>query len=134
MGGRAQRDRRAPEDYALYLGKLAPNKGTDYLVDVVTKADLDWRLIVAGDGPDRAVALERAARASGRAVEFRGWMDRPESIRRVSGAAVLIFPSRGPESLSRVLPNARAPRSQRARRRDRGHGHGRHTQTSSSPA
>jgi glycosyltransferase involved in cell wall biosynthesis len=97
--------RRSP--YALYLGKLAPNKGTDYLADVVTNADLDWPLIVAGDGPDRA-ALEQAARASGRAIEFRGWVDKDESTRLLAGASMLIFPSRGPESLSRVLLEASA--------------------------
>jgi glycosyltransferase involved in cell wall biosynthesis len=93
--------------YALYLGKLAPNKGTRYLVDVVTKADLDWKLIVAGDGPDRA-ALEQQARASGRGIEFRGWVDKEESTRLLAGASLLIFPSRGPESLSRVLIEASA--------------------------
>jgi glycosyltransferase involved in cell wall biosynthesis len=97
------------EAYALYLGKLAPNKGTDYLVDVVTKADLDWKLIVAGDGPDRA-ALEAKARASGRPIEFRGWVERAEAVRLLAGASMLIFPSRGPESLSRVLIEASALR------------------------
>ncbi len=93
--------------YALYLGKLAPNKGARYLVDVVTKADLDWTVIVAGDGPDRAV-LEENARASGRTIEFRGWVDKDESTRLLAGASMLIFPSRGPESLSRVLIEASA--------------------------
>ena len=95
------------ERYALYLGKLAPNKGTRYLVDVVARANLDWTLIVAGDGPDRP-ALEQAARASGRAIEFRGWVDKQEAARLLSGASLLIFPSRGPESLSRVLIEASA--------------------------
>jgi glycogen synthase len=95
------------EEYALYLGKLAPNKGTQYLVDVVTTADLDWKLIVAGDGPGRAT-LEQAARVSGRPIEFRGWVDKEESVRLLAGASMLIFPSRGPESLSRVLIEAGA--------------------------
>jgi glycosyltransferase involved in cell wall biosynthesis len=93
--------------YALYLGKLAPNKGTDSLVDVVTRADLDWPLIVAGDGPDRAT-IEEAARASGRPITFTGWVDKQESARLLAGASMLVFPSRGPESLSRVLLEASA--------------------------
>jgi glycosyltransferase involved in cell wall biosynthesis len=109
--GKLEAGNRKPEagstPYALYLGKLAPNKGTQYLVDVVTKADLDWTLIVAGDGPDRA-AVEQHARASGRAIEFRGWVDKQESARLLAGASMLIFPSRGPESLSRVLIEAGA--------------------------
>jgi glycogen(starch) synthase len=101
-----RRARRA-EPYALYLGKLAPNKGTRVLLEVIVKADLDWPLIVAGDGPDRA-SLEAAAKASGRNVEFKGWVDKDEATRLLAGAAMLIFPSRGPESLSRVLIEASA--------------------------
>jgi glycosyltransferase involved in cell wall biosynthesis len=87
--------------------KLAPNKGTSHLVDVVQQADLDWPLIVAGDGPDRA-GFERAAKASGRRIEFRGWIDKDEATRLMAAASILIFPSRGPESLSRVLIEASA--------------------------
>lgn len=102
------RDKHLTEQlYAVYVGKLAPNKGTQYLIDVVSRADLDWPLIVVGDGPDRR-ALEAAARQSGRRVEFMGWQDRDEATRVLAGASLLIFPSRGPESLSRVLIEASA--------------------------
>ncbi|HEX5473709.1 MAG TPA: glycosyltransferase family 4 protein [Vicinamibacterales bacterium] len=88
--------------YALYLGKLAPNKGTDALIDVVSRAGLDWPLVVAGDGPGRA-RLQREAAASGRDVRFLGWVDEGAAATWLAHAALLIFPSRGPESLSRVL-------------------------------
>jgi len=97
----------ATEPFALYLGKLAPNKGTSHLIDVVRQADLDWPLVLAGDGPDRA-ELERAAHASGRPIEFKGWVDKSEATRLLANASMLIFPSRGPESLSRVLLEASA--------------------------
>ena len=71
------------------------------------QADLDWPLVIAGDGPDRP-ELARAARASGRAIEFKGWMEKDEATRLLAGASMLIFPSRGPESLSRVLLEASA--------------------------
>ncbi len=93
--------------YALYLGKLAPNKGSRYLPAVVERADLDWTVIVAGEGPDRE-ALERAAAASGRQFSFRGWVDRSTAAGLLARASMLIFPSRGPESLSRVLLEASA--------------------------
>ena len=95
------------EPFALYLGKLAPNKGTSVLLDVVAKAGLDWPLVIAGDGPERAT-LEAAAQTSGRRVEFTGWVDKGEATRLLARAAILIFPSRGPESLSRVLIEASA--------------------------
>jgi glycogen synthase len=106
-GGRRVEGMETTEPYALYVGKLAPNKGTSYLVDVVRQADLDWPLVVAGDGPDRA-ELERTARTSGRRIEFKGWVDKAEAARLLDGASMLIFPSRGPESLSRVLLEASA--------------------------
>jgi len=95
------------EPYALYLGKLAPNKGTSYLIDVIRRADLDWPLVIAGDGPDRA-ALETEARASGKQVTFAGWVEKDDATRLLARASMLIFPSRGPESLSRVLIEASA--------------------------
>jgi glycogen synthase len=107
QGLRDQGPRDQGPAYALYLGKLAPNKGTSFLVDVVRQADLDWPLVVAGDGPDRA-ALELAAKASGKRIEFTGWVDRGEASRLLANASMLIFPSRGPESLSRVLIEASA--------------------------
>ena len=93
--------------YALYLGKLARNKGTDYLLRVAREADLAWPLIISGDGPDRA-ALESEALRVGRDVRFTGWLSQTEAVRWLAHAAVLIFPSRGPESLSRVLIEASA--------------------------
>ena len=39
--------------FAIYVGKLAPNKGTQFLIDVIRQADLDWPLVIASDGPDR---------------------------------------------------------------------------------
>jgi glycosyltransferase involved in cell wall biosynthesis len=96
-----------PQPYALYLGKLAPNKGTSHLVDIAERADLRWPLVVAGDGPDRQ-ALEQAARGSSRAIHFTGWIDQPAATAWLAHASVLIFTSRGPESLSRVLIEASA--------------------------
>jgi glycosyltransferase involved in cell wall biosynthesis len=93
--------------YALYLGKLAPNKGTAHLVDIAEQAGLEWPLVIAGDGPDRP-ALEAAAHRSGRRVRFTGWLDQNEATAWLAHASLLVFPSRGPESLSRVLLEASA--------------------------
>ena len=93
--------------YALYLGKLAPNKGTSHLVRVVEDAALDWPLLVAGDGPERG-AIESAARRSSRDIRMLGWVDQHQTAALLKHASMLIFPSRGPESLSRVLIEASA--------------------------
>lgn len=93
--------------YALYVGKLAPNKGTQHLLGAVTRAQLDWPLVIVGDGPDR-VALEREAAKSRQDVRFVGWLDPDETATWMAHASMLIFPSQGPESLSRVLIEASA--------------------------
>ncbi len=93
--------------YALYLGKLAPNKGTANLVTIIERADLDWPLVIAGDGPDRG-AVAAAASASTRDIRMIGWVDQETAATWMAHAAMLIFPSRGPESLSRVLIEASA--------------------------
>jgi glycogen(starch) synthase len=99
----------APLDspYALYLGTLAPNKGTSHLVRVVEEAALDWPLLIAGDGPERA-GIEAAGRRSSRDIRMLGWVDQRQTAALLKHASLLIFPSRGPESLSRVLIEASA--------------------------
>jgi glycogen synthase len=93
--------------YALYLGKLAPNKGTSDLVRIVERAELDWPLVIAGDGPERR-AIEADAGRSRRDVRMLGWIDQRSAAAWTAHASMLIFPSRGPESLSRVLIEASA--------------------------
>jgi glycogen synthase len=93
--------------YALYVGKLAPNKGTLHLVPTIVKAGLDWPLVIAGTGPDRE-AIAAAAARSGRDVRLIGWIDQAATAAWMAHASMLIFPSRGPESLSRVLIEASA--------------------------
>ena len=96
-----------PDPYALYVGKLAVNKGTDLLVDAIAGADLDWPLVIVGEGPDRP-RIASAARRIGRDVRFMGWLDEVATAAWIAHAGMLIFPSRGPESLSRVLIEASA--------------------------
>lgn len=93
--------------YALYLGKLAPNKGTTHLVQVIERAGLDWPVVVAGDGPEREVIARDAARST-RDIRLVGWVDQRMATAWMAHASLLVFPSRGPESLSRVLIEASA--------------------------
>jgi glycogen(starch) synthase len=93
--------------YALFIGKLARNKGAGALVDVVRQSNLQMPLVVVGDGPERASLIEAAARANVD-VKVLQWLDRQEVFRWLGHAALLIFPSNWPEPLSRVLIEASA--------------------------
>jgi glycosyltransferase involved in cell wall biosynthesis len=93
--------------YVLYAGKIATNKGTQYLAEAIAAAGIRWPVVVVGDGPQRA-ALEADARARGLDLRVLGWRDRHEVWSWMRHATLLAFPSYGPESLSRVLIEAAA--------------------------
>ena len=95
------------EPYALFAGKLARNKGAGLLVDVVKRARLGMPVIVIGDGPERAAVVREAAGA-GCDIRVLGWLGKPEVLRWLSHATLLMFPSTWPEPLSRVLIEASA--------------------------
>ena len=90
------------EPYAIYAGKLATNKGVRHLVPAIDRAGLPLPLVVVGDGPARD-EVERDAQRSGRDVRIVGWQPREIALAWLAHAQFLIFPSFGPESLSRVL-------------------------------
>jgi glycosyltransferase involved in cell wall biosynthesis len=97
-----------PGPYALYVGKLEPNKGVSKLLAAVERARLDWPLVVVGDGSERA-ELEEAARRSGR-CSVRGLA----SARRSSRVAAARGTARVSFTRPRV-PESCAARSQHAR-------------------
>ena len=93
--------------YALFVGKLAHNKGCLHLVEAARASRLDWPLVVVGDGPLRA-SMETTAKEAGLDVRFTGWLRRREVLAWLRHASVLVFPSAWPEPLSRVLLEASA--------------------------
>ena len=95
------------DPHVLYAGKLALNKGVQFLLPALDAAKLSWPLVIIGDGPMRPT-LEAEARNRGREVRWLGWRDRTEVLAAMRAATILAFPSYGPESLSRVLIEASA--------------------------
>ena len=94
--------------YALFVGKLEPNKGAGLLVDVAARAQLRMPLVVVGDGRLRGELEQRAGRDPAVDLRVQGWLPRDEVLAWMRHAALLVFPSKGPESLSRVLLEAAA--------------------------
>jgi glycogen(starch) synthase len=93
--------------YALFVGKLAKNKGVSSLVEIVERARLGMPLVIIGSGPERGTLIEAAAK-SNHDIRVLDWLDRDEVFRWLGHAAFLIFPSSWPEPLSRVLLEAGA--------------------------
>jgi glycosyltransferase involved in cell wall biosynthesis len=86
---------RMPTDYALVLARLVPIKGVD--VAIAAARASNTRLIIAGDGPERA-NLERAARDA--PIELVGEVDAQRRDQLLQRARVVWIPSR-------ILPNGR---------------------------
>jgi glycogen(starch) synthase len=93
--------------YVLYAGKLATNKGVQFLLPAMARARITWPLVVVGEGPLRA-SLEAQARQLRIDLRVEGWLDRDRVWAWMQHATMLAFPSYGPESLSRVLIEAAA--------------------------
>jgi glycosyltransferase involved in cell wall biosynthesis len=100
-------DRR--DGYALFVGRLAPEKGADLAIEAARLAGVE--LVLAGDGPLRDELARRAE--SGRAagdpgVRFAGRVTDAELARLRAGAGVALVPSRAGETFGLAAAEAMA--------------------------
>jgi glycosyltransferase involved in cell wall biosynthesis len=80
-------------DYALFVGRLVPEKGVRTLLEAFTVLQNTIPLRIAGDGPLRAELERQKNRACLSNVSFHGWLRREQTLEMISGARFLIFPS-----------------------------------------
>jgi glycosyltransferase involved in cell wall biosynthesis len=92
--------------YALFVGRLTPEKGVLTLLDAWAELGHRLPLKVAGDGPLLAEIQRRAAGLPN--VEVLGWQDAGGVGRLMSGATLLVFPSEWYETFGMVLLEAYA--------------------------
>jgi glycosyltransferase involved in cell wall biosynthesis len=81
------------EDYAVFAGRLSPEKRVDALLEAREHGKANFPLFILGDGPERA-NLEKMVnqrRLSG--VQFKGQVPRAEVISTIRKARFLIFSS-----------------------------------------
>jgi glycosyltransferase involved in cell wall biosynthesis len=90
--------------YALFVGRLAPEKGTETMLAAWDRLGTRIPLKIVGDGPMRDRVVEAAARQSN--VEWLG--HRPvEDVHALMGKAdMLVFPSQWYETFGRVAAEA----------------------------
>ena len=82
---------RNPGDYALYAGRLSPEKGVHILIDAWRSVDKNLKLKIAGSGPSENDLRERAANIPN--IEFLGFIE-PEKLRSIRReASFTIAPS-----------------------------------------
>ena len=90
-GSFAERSRAGEGSYALVASRLSPEKGIEDAVAACAGAGVPLR--IAGEGPERA-RLQRLAGASGADVAFLGRIPAADVRRELTGAAMLLMPSR----------------------------------------
>jgi glycosyltransferase involved in cell wall biosynthesis len=101
-----------PEDAPVLavVARLHPMKGIPYLLEAmpqIVQAQPQTRLLLLGDGPDRA-ALEQQSRAAGleKSVRFLGW--RTDVVKIVPVCDVVVLPSIHTETFGYALADAMA--------------------------
>jgi glycosyltransferase involved in cell wall biosynthesis len=86
-------ERTMPGDFALYVGRLSPEKGVAALLSAWEKLSHSMPLFIVGDGPLRQ-SLEAEAAARGlSSVKFCGWLRPADTRDAIKRAAFLITPS-----------------------------------------
>lgn len=95
----------ASGDGILFVGRLAPKKGVEYLVRAV--ADLDAHLTIVGDGSERE-KLERLAEDIGANVSFEGFVNPNAVDKYYRSAGIFVLPSIEGEGMPNVVLEAMA--------------------------
>jgi len=83
-----------PEIYFLFLGRVVPEKGLDWLLQSVAAGRLNYKLFIAGDGYDlpRVKNLAEKLKLNDRVV-FCGWVGQEEAGRLLKNTRALVMPS-----------------------------------------
>jgi glycosyltransferase involved in cell wall biosynthesis len=90
--------------YALFLGRLTPEKGIGTLLEAWSRLGKTFPLEIAGDGP----LAPRVAKAveHGSSIRWLGWLPRDQVLERMRHASVLIVPSIWYEAFPMVIVEA----------------------------
>jgi glycosyltransferase involved in cell wall biosynthesis len=95
------------EPIVLYAGRLTAEKGIRHLIQALAATESEWRLLIAGDGPERQPCQALVAKLGlANKIEFLGWLDAAAMDQCYQRCAVVAFPSLWPEPFGRVGPEA----------------------------
>jgi glycosyltransferase involved in cell wall biosynthesis len=95
-------------DFALYVGRLTPEKGLETLLAAWQHFPAQWQLQVIGSGPERPDLESRVRTQNLVNINFRGSLSRPETIALMKEARFLVVPSLWYEGFPMVIAEAMA--------------------------
>jgi glycosyltransferase involved in cell wall biosynthesis len=93
---------RSPKGYALFVGRLSPEKGVETLLSAWRRLRGGRKLKVVGDGPLRRVVQE----AQNPHIEYVGRQSSDTVLALMGAASFLVFPSECYENFPRVIVEA----------------------------
>jgi glycosyltransferase involved in cell wall biosynthesis len=93
-------------NYALFVGRLSPEKGGDILLEAWERLSLPIPLQIIGDGPMREELETRVAQGGLSHVQFRGQLPRPEVIDAIKKSRFVIVPSQCYENFPVTIAEA----------------------------
>jgi len=99
-------ERSSSGNYALFLGRLSPEKGLSMLLEAWERLPSPVPLVIAGDGPMRQRLETEVARKDLQGVRFAGRMKREDAYDAMKKAAFLVVPSVWNEPFGMVVAEA----------------------------
>jgi len=83
-----------PGKRLLYAGRLAAEKNTGMLIDLIRQLPEDYSLVIAGDGPHRQWLMEQASRLMAERIQFKShFRDRDEFVQELADADIFVHPN-----------------------------------------
>lgn len=97
-----------PKDYALFLGRITSDKGTQYAIEASKKADFDLKIAGSSYQTEAYWHNEIAPHINGTSVRYIGEATLEEKIPILQDAKVLLFPIEWEEPFGYVMIEAMA--------------------------
>jgi len=80
-------------DYAVFVGRLAVNKGVRVLLDAWKNLPMQYPLHIVGEGPERSAMEAQASKLQLSGIVFRERLSHADTIEVMKGARFIIVPS-----------------------------------------
>jgi glycosyltransferase involved in cell wall biosynthesis len=106
LSGNGHHTRHGDGNYALFAGRLAPEKRVSTLLNAWTRLRSRVPLLIIGGGQQREELEQEAIRENLSSVVFKGTLSREQTVQAIKGARFLIFSSEWYETFGLTMVEA----------------------------